>query len=409
MSALAELDRDNVVDVDLGSAEFKANAHRHMAEWARRPPFYVLGKGPPQVVVGRYADVHRVFSDVETFASEMPTGPGWEQFHKFMEAQFVTQMDGTQHARVRRLLMPAFSSRRIAQLEESITRIVDGMLDRIEANGPRFDAMRDLGAHLVVDALLEAMINMDARRKAVFVAFHDVLPATTYTKPGEPFPEECRSAMERVMREIEVIIQERRVTPHSDFISDLVNALDAGDKLTDRELFDQIFGLCGGSLSATSRAAGGALYLLYTHDDPRRELIGDASLIPEAIEECLRLGSNGYFTFPRVATRDTEVGGTRILKGMVVRPSPLAPNYDPDVFPDPLRFDIHRKPKRILSFGAGPHHCIGNILGRTTITIAITRLLARFPNAHLLDPAFTPVYGGAVGELRLQSLPMIIQ
>ncbi len=67
-----------------------------------------------------------------------------------------------------------------------------------------------------------------------------------------------------------------------------------------------------------------------------------------------RLGSNGYFTFPRICTKDTEVGGTRILKGMVVRPSPLAPNYDPDQFPDPLRFDIHRKPKRILSFGAGP-------------------------------------------------------
>jgi cytochrome P450 len=73
-----------------------------------------------------------------------------------------------------------------------------------------------------------------------------------------------------------------------------------------------------------------------------------------------------------------------------------------------LRFDIHRKPKRILSFGAGPHHCIGNILGRTTITIAITRLLARFPAAHISDPTFTPVYGGAVGELRLQSLPMRI-
>ena len=105
-------------------------------------------------------------------------------------------------------------------------------------------------------------------------------------------------------------------------------------------------------------------------------------------------------------TRDTEVGGTPILKGMVVRPSPLAPNYDPDVFPDPLRFDIRRKPKRILSFGAGPHHCIGNILGRTTITIAVTRLLARFPKAHISDPNFTPLYGGAVGELRLQSLPM---
>lgn len=406
LDRLAELDRRNVVDVDLGSDTFKANAHRHMAEWARRPPFYVLGKGPPQVVVGRYADVHRVFSDTETFASEMPKGPGWEQFHKFMDAQFVTQMDGAQHARLRRLLMPAFASRRIEQLQASITTIIERMLDRIEAKGPNFDGMQDLGAHLVVDALLEAMIQMDPRRKAVFVAFHDVLPATTYTKPGEPFPEDCRAAMQRVMDEIKVIIDERRTEPHSDFISDLVNARDAGDKLTDKELFDQIFGLAGGSLSATSRAAGGALLLLYTHDDQRQQLIDNPELIPDALEECLRLGSNGYFTFPRVATKDTEVGGTRILKGMVVRPSPLSPNYDPDVFPDPLRFDIHRKPKRILSFGAGPHHCIGNILGRTTITIAITRLLARFPKAHISDPNFTPVYGGAVGELRLQSLPM---
>ncbi len=403
---LAELDRRNVVDVDLGSDEFKANAHAHMAEWARRPPFYVLGKGPPQVVVGRYADVHKVFSDTETFNSEMPKGPGWEQFHKFMDAQFVTQMDGAQHARLRRLLMPAFSSRRIEQLQASITTIIDGLLDRIEANGPKFDGMQDLGSHLVVDALLEAMIQMDPRRKAVFVAFHDVLPATTYTKPGEPFPEECRVAMQRVMDEIKVIIDERRARPHSDFISDLVNARDAGDKLTDKELFDQIFGLAGGSLSATSRAAGGALLLLYTHDDQRQQLIDNPELIPDALEECLRLGSNGYFTFPRVATRDTEVGGTRILEGMVVRPSPLSPNYDPDVFPDPLRFDIHRKPKRILSFGAGPHHCIGNILGRTAITIAVRRLLARFPKARIADPHFTPVYRGAVGELRLQSLPM---
>jgi cytochrome P450 len=406
MSSTLDLDADNVIDIDLGSAEFKANAHRHMADWARRPPFYVLGQGQPQVVVGRYADVHKVFSDTQTFASEMPRGPGWEQFNKIMDAQFVTQMDDEQHARVRRLLMPAFSSRRIAQLEESITGIVDAMLDRIEANGPAFDGMQDYGAHLVVDALLTAMVAMDERRKAVFTAFHDLIPGTTYVKPGESWSPALRSAFDRTMEEIRVIIDERRANPRPDFISDLVNARDAGDKLNDRELFDQIFGICGASLSATSRAAGGALYLLYTHDEQRAELIRDPALIPEAIEECLRLGSNGYFTFPRIATRDTEVGGTHIPRGMVVRPSPLAPNYDPDAFPDPLRFDIHRKPKRILSFGAGPHHCIGNILGRTTITTAIRRLLARFPKAHISDPDFRPLYGGAVGELRLQALPM---
>jgi cytochrome P450 len=406
MLSLAELYRDDVVDVDLGSAEFKANAHRHMAEWARRRPFYVLGKGPQQVVVGRYADVHRVFSDTETFKSEMPRGAGWEQFNKIMFAQFVTQMDGQQHARVRRLLLPAFSSRRIEQLKDSITRIVDGMLDRIEANGPEFDGMQDYAAHLVVDALLDAMVNMDQRRKAIFVAFHDMIPGTTYVKPGESWSPELRRAFDRTMEEVKVIIEERRVSPRSDFISDLVNAHDQGEKLSDSELFDQIFGICGASLSATSRAAGGALYLLYTHPEQLVQLIRNPALIPDALEECLRLASNGYFTFPRIAARNTEVGGTDILKGMVVRPSPLAPNYDPDVFTDPTRFDIHRKPKRILSFGAGPHHCIGNILGRTTITIAICRLLARFPKAHLIDPGFTPVYGGAVGELRLQSLPM---
>ena len=71
--------------------------------------------------------------------------------------------------------------------------------------------------------------------------------------------------------------------------------------------------------------------------------------------------------------------------------------------------DIHRHPKRIMAFGAGPHHCIGNILGRTAITIAMRRMLARFPQARLADPGFVPSYGGAVGELRLQHLPMTIQ
>ena len=137
--------------------------------------------------------------------------------------------------------------------------MVDGMLDRIEQNGPAFDAMKDLGAHLVVDALLTAMVDMDARRKAIFVAFHDLIPGTTYVKPGEAWAPELRRAFDRTMEEIKVIIEERRVSPRPDFISDLVNARDAGDKLTDRELFDQIFGICGASLSATSRAAGGAL------------------------------------------------------------------------------------------------------------------------------------------------------
>jgi cytochrome P450 len=115
------------------------------------------------------------------------------------------------------------------------------------------------------------------------------------------------------------------VSPRSDFISDLVNARDQGDKLSDSELFDQIFGICGASLSATTRAAGGALYLLYMHPEQLEQLISSPALIPDALEECLRLGSNGYFTFPRIATRDTEVWPS-------MRPEPSARPSDKSVF-----------------------------------------------------------------------------
>lgn len=409
MPSLADLDSKNIIDIDLGSDEFKQNARSILAEWARRPPFYVIADGPVQVVCGRYADVQQVFADTERFSSDMPRERGFEQFDKFMGVKFITQMDGEQHARIRRLLLPAFSARSLNRLESRITEIIDGMLDRIERGGNEFDAMRDYGAQLVVGALLTAMANLDERRKKIFLAFHEVLPLTTYTRPGEPFAPECVEAFSRAAKAVNELIAERRASPRPNFINDLITARDQGDRLTDRELFDQIFTICGAALSATSRAAGGALYTLYSHPDQLDELIADPSLVPAAIEECLRIAGNGYFTFPRMATRDTEIGGTKIFEGMVVRPSPQAANYDPDVFPDPLRFDIRRNPKRILAFGAGPHHCIGNILGRTAIMIAVTRLLARFPKARLADPDFVPSYGGAVGELRLRHLPMKIQ
>jgi cytochrome P450 len=317
-------------------------------------------------------------------------------------------MDGERHGRLRRLLMPAFSSRRMAQIESSIGAIIETMLDDIKRTGPAFDAMNQYGAKLVVNVLVASMMGLDESEQQILLDYQDVLSIATALRPGEPYPPACRRAFDRTADLAHKVIADRRAQPRSDFLSDLVLARDQGDRLSDDDLFGVIFGMFG-AIAATSRSAGGTLYTLYSHPDQLALLIEDPGLIPDAIEECLRIASNGYFTFARIATRDTSVGGTDILKGMVVRPSPLAANYDPDVFPDPLRFDVCRKPKRIMSFATGPHHCIGNILGRTSITIAIRRLLARFPQARLADPNFVPVYGGSIGELRLQSLPMLIQ
>lgn len=401
-------DSSKVVDLDFTSAEFRKNAHRLVAEWAKNPPFYIVKDGPPQVIVGRYAEVNEVFLDAQRFASQLPKGPGYEQYDKFIGTQFMTQMDGDQHARLRRLLMPAFSSRRMQQLETDITGVIDKMLDDIERAGPEFDGMEQYGAKLVVGALVATMMGLNEERRQILLDYQDILPIATTIKPGQPYPAECQAATKRATDLAHQVITERRAGLRSDFLADLVNARDQGDKLSDEELFGMIFGLFG-AIAATSRSAGGALYTIYAHPEALSQMIANPGLIPDAVEECLRIANNGYFTFARVATRDTEVGGTAIKKGMIVRPSPLAANYDPAVFPDPLRFDIYRKPKRIMSFAVGPHHCVGNILGRITITIAIQRLLARFPKAHLADPNFKPTYIGAVGELRLQSLPMRTQ
>ena len=406
MTMLADLDRANTWEIDVGGAEFKANAVHYLSEWARRPPLYVVNTAPTQVIVGRYADVQEVFTDPQRFSSELPRGRGYEQFDKFIGGQFLTQMDGERHARLRRLLMGAFSRKRLAQLEDRLSAIIESFLDDIERQGPAFDAVPQYAARLVVGALLTAMMNLDPDQQQVLLDFHETLTLVTRMKPGEQLPDGVRVAYERACTVVHGLIADRRSHARSDFLGDLVAARDQGDRLTDTELFDMIFGISG-ALATTPRSSAGALYLLFSHRVQLDELIGNPSLIPDAIEECLRLAGNGYFTFPRLATADTVLGGTKIAKGMIVRPSPQAANYDPTVFSNPLTFDIHRRPSRIMTFGAGPHHCIGSLLGRRTLQIAIERLLVRFPEARLADPDFAPSYGGQVGELRMKSLPMI--
>jgi cytochrome P450 len=401
-----EKDRANSIELDLGGQEFKANARAHLLEWSRKRPFYIFNNGPAMVVAGRYADVHEIFTDAERFASELPRGRGYEQYDKFMGVQFMTQMDGEQHARLRRLLMPAFSARRMAQMEGRIAEIIDGMLDSIERGPDEFDAMNDFAARLVVGALLTAMISLTPEQQQVAVDFQDVMPLTTTAKPGEPWPEVCQIAYKRMADLVSEVIAERRKKPTEDFLGDIVMAHDQGDKLTDKELFDQIFGIFG-ALATTPRSASGLMLELYTNRDQLEILQAHPELVEDAVEEGLRIAGNGYFTFPRIATRDTEVGGTFIEKGMIVRPSIMSANYDADVFPDPMRFDIRRKPKRIMTFGAGPHHCIGNLLGRLTLRLAIGKFIRRFPHARLADENFAPVYGGAVGELRMRTMPML--
>lgn len=406
--AQQDFDPEKVAQIDFGSDEFRDRAQAHMYDWATRDPFYILDQGPPQLIVGRYSDVGEVFRDPGRFSSDVPRQTGYEQYDKFKGRQFLTQMDGEQHARLRRLVMPAFAPTRVSQIENEISKVFDTFLDEIEASGREFDGMEQYASRFVVGALLKTMLGLTEEDQRILLEYQEAIPIMTSLKPGEAYPPHAVEAWSRACELVDRVIADRRASPRSDFLTDLVAARDEGDKLSDKELSDTIFGIFA-ALATTPRSGGGALYTLYSHPEQLKQIVDDPSLVPQAVEECLRLAGNGYFTFARIATCDTEVGGTRVYEGMIVRPSPMSANYDPLVYEDPLRFDIHRKPQRIMTFGAGPHHCVGNALGRKTLCVAIEQLVKRFPNARLADMNFKPKYVGAVGELRMSSLPMVCQ
>jgi cytochrome P450 len=403
---LDQLDRSKILHIDLGSQETKQRIREMSAEWATREPFYVPRDGHVFVLCGRQRDCLEVYQDRTRFSNAVPKEPGFEMFDKFMGIRVLAQMDGEPHDRVRRLMTNALAPRAVNRLEGPIRDAFDRRLDVIEAGGPGFDAMSDYGEHLIADALLTVMLKLSDAQKAVFLEMHRVIPLVTYTEAGHSYPEVCQSAFAEARRVIDEIIVERRANLGDDLISELIAAREGTDKLSDSEMFDQIFTLTAGALSGTTLGAGNMLYSLYVNREAIDAIKQDLKMVDQVIAEAQRWHSGGYMTFPRFAQCDTEVGGTKILKGMVVRVSAQAAHLDPDIYPDPLKFDINRNP-RTIAFGSGPHSCLGFFLAKLVLRLAVEQLVARFPDARLVDPAMKLEYGGSVGELKIKSLPMV--
>ena len=403
---VAALDQSKVVTIDLGSQETKQRIRALSGEWATQDPKYVPRDGFIFVLTGRQEDALEVYRDVSRFSTVVPKKTGFEMFDKFMGIKVLAQMDGEPHSRVRRLMNNALAPRAINRLESGMRTAIGTLLDKIEAKGPRFDGMADYGHHLIVEGLLTVMLNLTEEQKRIFTEMHRVIPLITYTGAGHSYLEECVRAFADARNAIDQLIAERRARPGEDLISDLIAARDNDDRLSDEEMFDQIFTLTAGALGGTTNSVGGVLYALYRHPKAIEELKRDPSLIPGAVAEGQRWHSGSYMTFPRFATCDTELGGTQVLKGMVVRVSSQAAHLDPTVYPDPLRFDVRRNP-RTIAFGSGPHACLGFFLAKSLLTIAIEGLITRFPEARLEDPEMQLTYGGSVGELRLNELPLL--
>jgi cytochrome P450 len=197
--------------------------------------------------------------------------------------------------------------------------------------------------------------------------------------------DEAVAASREVKEYLAVILAERRENPREDLISDLAQAELEGEHLSDEEIFSFLRLLLPAGVETTYRATGNLLFSLLANPEQLAAVRDDRSLVPQAIEEALRL-EVPLLNITRLATADAEVGGVTIPAGSTVMLMLAAANRDENRYPDPDSFNIFREnPKPHISFGNGPHACIGLHLARLEMRTALNVLLDRLPNLRM-DP-----------------------
>ena len=279
------------------------------------------------------------------------------------------------HAKMRRLLTPAFSARRMTAMRERVQELVDELLDRMAGLTPPVDLHTEFALRLPVLVICE-LLGVPYEDRDHFRALSDDIGDFSD-------PHRSMRAMERFVEYTGELLRRKRETPAEDVYTDL-----AGADLPDDEAAFLAAGLLfAGHETTVNRIDYGVLTLL-ANPAQRDALLADPSLVPSAVEEILRVTAPGQSTgVTRYAHDDIEIDGVTIRKGEAVLIQPQAANHDPSVFPDPDRFDIQRVSRTPhLAFGHGAHFCLGASLARVELQVVFGTLFQRFPTLRLAVP-----------------------
>jgi cytochrome P450 len=335
-------------------------------------PSEISGGGDTYFVV-TYADVERILRDESTFSAR----PSGEAMREVM-GWTILGMDGAEHLRHRSLVAQAFRPKLLKRWEDELIRpLVHELIDRFAGDGK---------AELVRQLLLTYPMQVIARILGVpgedasqFEQWGVWIIASAIA------PERGLEASQAMRDYLVPLLAERRRQPADDIISQLVRAELDGEVLSDEEILPFLLLLLPAGGETTYRATGNLLYGLLTHPEQLDAVRRDRTLLRPAIDEALRW-EPPLLILAREAIADTEVAGVPIPRGSHIAISQGAANRDPAFVADPDRFDISRGSRAHLSFGNGPHMCLGMHLARMEMTIVTDVLLDRLPNVRL-DPA----------------------
>lgn len=286
------------------------------------------------------------------------------------------------HPRMRSLISQVFTPRRVSALRPAIENAVDALLSQLaEAGAGRrpVDFMDQFAFQLPVTVICELLGVPAADRDQFRPLAADLTEALELTADSSTSSPAATAARE-LAGYFTALISARRTVPRDDLIGALVAARDAGDgRLSDEELLANLIVLLVAGFETTTNLLGNGLAILFDHPDIAAGLRRGTLEMPGFVEEVLR-----YDAPVQVVTRiarggNLTAGGLPIPQGSQVIVLIGAANRDPERYPDPDRFDPARSAIKPLSFGAGPHICIGNALARLEAAVAFPRLLTRFP------------------------------
>lgn len=340
----------------------------------------------PVFFVYRYDDVSRVLRDSETFCSghiiDLIMGP-------VMGEHIMLGMDGPKHRRYRALVSTAFRPKVMARWESELADgIITGLIDKFAERG-RAELVREFTFPYPTQ-IIAGILGLPREDYKQFQRWSiDILSFLSRQ-------EDAIAASQQVKEYVATILEDRRRQPRDDLISDLAYAELDGERLSDEEIFSFVRLLLPAGVETTYRSTGNLLLTLLSDADQLQAVRTDRSLIPEAIEEALRY-ETPLLNITRLATKDTEIDGVPVPAGSTIMLMLAAANREETRYPDPDRFQIGRKgPKPHISFGQGPHLCLGMHLARMEIRVAVNLLFDRLPHLRLDSDGDDPHIRGQV-------------
>nr|WP_124442847.1 cytochrome P450 [Kutzneria buriramensis]WKX16107.1 cytochrome P450 [Kutzneria buriramensis] len=284
-------------------------------------------------------------------------------------------MDPPQHTHYRKLLTGQFSTRRMNQLRSRVEQIVAAQVDELERTGPPVDLVQNFTAP-VPSLMISEILGVPYKDRAVFQYNMAALLSLTVST------EEMLAARHTLRDFVKTLVAAKRAEP----TDDILGGLAGNANLNDDELTGICFLLLAAGFESTAQMLGLGTFALLTHPDQLATLRENPDLIDNAVEELLRYLTVVQFGLNRTALEDVDLNGTPIRAGQTITISLTAANRDPNRFPSPDRLDITRAPGGHLSFGHGPHLCLGQQLARMEMRAGYQALLDRFPTLRLAVP-----------------------